>query len=224
MNAGFRWSHLCVCASLCVLAAGCGGIPELPETFDVATSATNRVTVEAGTGPASLASSEWSAARKADPSDAAQSANDAPPPGPYGGILDGDALPRPPAGERMFTVQFGPQGEILGVDENGYLLPDIYGPTIPVGSEWVATTLPGVSYRSASYGTQVGDRFGLAIVAQVRFLQVSLGQAVLYAWGTQTADTMNGQFGYLLDFTRGIVNSLGTIADQYPFEGERIAP
>ncbi len=202
---------------------GCGGVPALPESFDVATSATDKSQAAKDSGPPGLASSTWSLERLPDPNDSGADASDSTPSGPYGGILNGDALERPPVGERIFLVEFGDQGQMTHVTENRFFLPQYYSDEISIDSDWHQTTLPGVVYNSASYGLEVGGRFGLAVIVHVRLGNLFLGQALLYSWGTQDADTINGAFGYLLDFTDGIVPSLGTIADQYPIVGERVS-
>jgi len=203
-----------------MILTGCGGVPLLPDVFEVATSTTDRVEAEAGTGPMFLANSVWTLTREPDPSGEEDVVMDDPPPGPYGGILQGEALSRPPVGSVIARVTFGPDGEMTQVAENQYFLARIYGTTIPVGGAWKGTTLPRVAYRSASYGAEVGGGFGLAVVVHVRWGNVFLGRAVLYAWGTTGDAELAGTFGYLLDFTDGIVPSLGTIADQYPMRAE----
>jgi hypothetical protein len=204
------------------VAGGCGAVPALPETFEVATSAELRVEVDAGTGPLGLAGGTWSITRVADPNDLEETVNETTPPGPYGGLLSGQRLARPPVGERIFLVQFEPEGRMVEVTENRYFLPEIYGATVPIGGDWVAATLPGVQFRSESYGTQSDGRFGLAEIVNVRSGSLFLGQATLYAWGTQTDDQITGTFGYVIDFTDGAVPALGTVADQYPIAGQRI--
>jgi len=230
MGRNFRSvAELVVVVGILAWGAGCGGVPLLPASFGVATSATDRVTAEAGSGPVGLADSTWSLARLADPdspeSDGSEPTDDADaPPGPYGGLLNGRGLDRPPVGERMFLAFFGPQGVFTGITENSFFLTEFYGSEIPIGGDWNATTLPGVAFRSESYGVQVEERFGLAVVAHVRFGNLFLGRAVLYAWGTIDDDRLNGTFGYVLDFTDGLLKPLGTIADQYPVEGQRVEP
>lgn len=206
-----------VAASVALI--GCGSVPALPETFDVATSATQRSDAQKGTGPAGLANATWSLARVADPNEPEQ--EDAPP-GPYGGILSGQGLARPPVGDRIFLIRFGQNGEMVAAEENRFFLAEFYGTDVPIGEEWSPTTLPGVVFQSASYGVQEGDHFGIAVVVHVRFANFYLGRAVLYSWGDIAADRIDGQFGYLLDFTEGLVSFLGTAADQYPVEGERV--
>jgi hypothetical protein len=208
-----------------LMGCGCGAVPNLPRTFDVATSASEKSEVPAGTGPASFASSTWSLVRVADPEDSGAGAeDDSTPGGPYGGLLSGDALDRPPVGERIFLVEFGDQGQMTRVTENRFFLAQFYGSDVPVGGEWRRSTLLGVTYHSASYGLEVAERFGLAVVVDVRFGALYLGRAIPYSWGTLAGDSIDGTFGYLLDFTDGIVPSLGTIADQYPIEGQRVPP
>ncbi len=209
-------------AAVALAILGCEGAPSLPETFDVATTAAARTAAAANSGPAVFADSVWSIIRTPDPAgeDAAPTSD----PGPYGGLLNGDALPRPPAGERVFLVHFGAGGEMVRVSENLYFLAEFYGEDVPVGGAWTNTTLPGIVFHSASYGVQLGERFGIAVVVDVRFRQLYLGRAILYAWGTTADATLTGQLGYFIDFTGGAAPSLGTIADQYPVSGERISP
>ncbi|MBI5863037.1 MAG: hypothetical protein HZB38_00720 [Planctomycetes bacterium] len=203
---------------------GCTSVPDLPDSADVATSAAASTSASRDTGPAGLASSTWSLTRKDDPAAAQTVAEDGiAPPGPYGGILSGQGLERPPVGQQIFRVEFGPNGQMLRVSDNRYFLANIYGADIPVGETWTAATLPGVAYRSASFGLQVGDRFGVAVFVQVRFGAIYLGRAVLYSWGTVNGDQLDGQFGYLLDFSDGLLAALGQVADQYPASGERVS-
>lgn len=212
-----------ILTSVATLVAGCAPTFELPGSFDVATTASEKTSAPAGSGAAFLANSTWSLARVDDGSHATETGADAPP-GPYGGILNGDALERPPVGERIFLIALGNSGEMVRVTENRFFLAEIYGSEIPIGGEWTATALPGVSFRSATYGVEIGTRYGFATVVHVRFGDIFLGSAVLYSWGTIDGESLTGQLGYLLDFTRGAVPALGTIADQYPVAGERTAP
>ncbi len=209
-------------AILVIWLTGCGGVPALPDTFDVATSATEKSEAGKGTGPLGLANSTWSLTRVADPDEVGEAEPaDSTPPGPYGGLLSGDALERPPVGEQIFLAEFGEQGQMVRVTENRFLLSDYYGSELPIDDQWHGTKLPGVVFNSASYGLEVGGRFGVAVIVHVRFGNFFLGRAILYSWGVQTDDTLAGAFGYFLDFTDGVVPSLGTIADQYPVTGQR---
>ena len=206
------------------LAAGCFPVPGLPDSLDVFTSATDHSSAAINTGPAGLADSTWSLTRKAEASNPDPAPSRTGPAGPYGGLFAGDALARPPVGERIFLVEFGAGGRMVHITENRFFLAEIYGSEVPVGDEWTSTVIPGIFYRSASYGLQIGDRFGLAVLVHVRFGEIFLGRAVLYSWGTIDGDRIDGQFGYLLDFTEGAPSFLGTIADQYAVEGMRVAP
>jgi hypothetical protein len=205
-----------------LLAGGCGSVPALPDSLNVATSATEKSEAAKDTGPPSLANSSWSLARLPDPENGGNDNTDSAPPGPYGGILGGDALERPPVGERIFLIEFGNVGQMVHVTENRFFLPRFYGSDVTISEQWHGTSLPAVTYNSASYGLEAGGRFGVAVVVHVRFGNLYLGSATLYAWGTMETDTIAGTFGYLLDFTDGIARGLGTIADQYPIEGERV--
>jgi len=216
-----RASCLCVLPLLILALPGCPPVAALPETFDVAITAAEKRPAEKDTGPASFADSRWRAFRKADPDeDAALSELR---PGPYGGLLGGGALQRPPAEGQIFIVEFGDNGRMTGVSENLYFLSKIYGQDVPVGGSWVPTGLPGVTFRSASYGMEDGNRYGLAVVVQVGLNGAYVGRAVLYTWGTRDGDRIDGQFGYLLDFEGGLGSALlSTVGDQYEFFAERI--
>jgi hypothetical protein len=222
MRFGRQVAGVCSVVLSLVGVTGCFPIPELPGTFEVATSTVDRVEAAKGSGPAGFADSAWSLSRKADPAEGGSAQQSDAPPGPYGGLLTGMGLDRPPVGERIFLVQFDEQGRMVEVAENRFFLADIYGATVPVGSSWVASTLPGVRFRSASYGVQVGDRVGIAIVVDVSLLGSYVGRAVLYAWGAVANDQLEGMFGYLLDLTGGGLRGLGMIADQYPVHGQQI--
>lgn len=202
--------------------AGCNAVPLLSESLSVAISTAARLDAPKGSGPAALANGVWSLSRKADSSDTANADGVSAPPGPYGGLLNGDALPRPPVGERIFLARFGPAGEMVRVTENRFFLPEIYGMEIPIGGEWTSATVPGVFFRSNSFGVQQSGRVGIAVHVQVRLGEVFLGRAVIYAWGTVSGGSLDGTFGYLLDFTEGAVSFLGTVADQYSVNGQRV--
>lgn len=217
-----RRTALWYAAALAAATTGCGGVPGLPTSLEVATSTMDTTEAAAGSGVAGLADSVWSIERVADPAQHGDA--DPPTSGPYGGLLTGERLARPPVGERIFLIEFGPVGEFVEVRENRFFLPRIYGDTVEVGGDWAATTFGGVSFRSEPYGVEVGERFGMAVVVNVRFGNFFLGRATLYAWGTQADDQLAGTFGYVIDFTEGVVAFLGSRADQYPITGERIEP
>jgi len=222
MHRAWRIELLLTLASFAVLihSTGCGAVPDLPDPSEVNTSATNRITAAKGTGPAVFAGGTWSLTRIPDPADTEPPPT--PPPGPYGGVLSGVGLKRPPVGSRIFLVEFDENGVMTRITENQYFLAQFYGSEVPVGGGWWGTTLPGVTFTSAAYGGEADGRFGLATIVHVRFGSLLLGRAVLYAWGTVTGDLVEGRFGYLLDFTDGIVAVLGTTADEYPIEGQRV--
>lgn len=199
-----------------MLPAGCPTATAPPDTFDVAVSATEKRTVPRDTGPRDMANTTWALFRKAE-ADEAPAITDAAP-GPYGGLLNGGLLARPPAENQMFLADFGAAGEITAIRENLYFLAEIYGAEIPVGGSWSASSIGGLEFRSASYGLQLGDTFGVAIVVNVRLNQTFVGRATIYAWGRIASNQIDGTFGYLLDFSEGIGGLfLSSGGDQYPF-------
>ncbi|MEW6252282.1 MAG: hypothetical protein AB1716_16710 [Planctomycetota bacterium] len=204
-------------------AGGCPMVPALPPEFEVAISATERRAAPIHSGPPNLANSTWEGARVGVPGEEEPPPPAEAPPGPYGGLLSGGVLPRPPVGEPMFRIHFGDDGRALRVSENRYVLPDIYGSEIPIGVGWIPSTLPGFEFQGVSYGLAVGNRIGLAILAQVRSGPTFVGEAIVYAWGTVNGNQIDGQFGYLIDLTEGAGRVLFDMtADQYPIRLTRV--
>ncbi len=199
---------------------GCPPVGDLPDTVEVFFSAAERQEAARDSGPSGLANSSWRVIRKAG---ADESEPSSVPPGPYGGLLNGGILQRPPAGEQIFIIDLGADGEMTRARENQYFLADIYGRDVPIGDDWSPTVLPLTSFRSASYGVQIGDRIGLAVEVQVRFGGAYVGRAVLYTWGTLNGDRIDGVFGYLLDFEGGLGAALlMSGGDQYDIFAERV--
>lgn len=218
----FRFVRVSIVSCLAAGMAGCMGGTGLPEEFSVSTSATEKTPAAPQSGAARFVNSKWALFRVAEEGEAPPT-DDAAPRGPYGGLLDGGLLERPPASAQIFVVEFGDQGQATRVTENKYFLADIYGDTIGVGPQWRPTTLPFVRFRSAPYAVEVNDRFGLAVNVRVELLSMYVGRAVLYAWGTGDDERLDGQFGYLLDFEGGIGDVLlNTTGDQYPFFATRV--
>lgn len=202
-------------------AAGCFRAPATPQTLEVVLPDDARQEAEAGTGPQSLAGGTWVGFRKPDP-DEPPPAESTPPPGPYGGLLDGGILDRPPADEPMFRVVFAADGRVTGIHDNQYFLADIYGSTLAVDGTVYSTTIPGIAFSAQSFGVSVEDAFGVAILVDVRFVGLPVGRAVIYSWGRGDAQRVDGQFGYLLDFSGGLGDLLlDTNGDQYPFYATR---
>ncbi len=202
--------------------AGCMGSIELPAEFAVATSGTEKTSAMPDSGLERFANAKWALFRVAEVGEDPQEQTEVPS-GPYGGLLDGGFLARPPADAQIFVVEFGERGQALRVTENKYFLADIYGDTVGVGPAWRPASLPGVRFRSTGYAVEDGERFGLAVLVRVEFLSIYVGRAVLYAWGTGDDERLEGQFGYLLDFAGGIGDLiLNTTGDQYPFYATRV--
>jgi hypothetical protein len=68
-----------------------------------------------------------------------------------------------------------------------------------------------------SFGVEAAGHIGYVVFVQVRLGSLYVGKAMIYTWGTVAGDRIDGQFGYVLDFTGGIAeNVLTTGGDQYP--------
>lgn len=223
-------------------AAGCGSLPPLPSTVTVPISHYDTVDADIGTGPLPLANSGWVLTRAEDDDyplgtgylvqrgliragTASRVRRDS------GRIKATDAasadalrayFPRPDVGETIFVVHFGPAGEMIEVTENEYLLPRLYGTEVPIGGRWVTTPLPGVAFRSESYGLSVGNHYAVAARFQVRLFNCPLAAALVYSYGQIDGDTSDGEFGYSIDFTDGVLPFLGKVEDEYAAIGTRL--
>jgi hypothetical protein len=208
-----------VAAMFLVVLTGCPQPDELPDSLEVALSGTERQVVASGTGPPGLADAAFAVCRKADPNDPndAGPSGQTPQPGPYGGLLTGGILVRPPIDEQIFVVHLGDGGRMTRISENRHFLPEVYSADISVKPQWSSSAIPGLTYRSASFGLQVGDRMAIAVLVQVRAFGAFVGDAIIYAWGTTQGDRIDGMFGYLLDFSDGLGDRfLDSGGDQYP--------
>lgn len=201
-----------------VVLAGCPLSTGLPSELDVVLPQNQKQTVAANTGPQSLGGATWAIFRKFDPNAPDDPQSVAPAPGPYGGLLNGGLLERPPVDGLIFLVDVATGGRITRVRENQYFLADIYGSDLEITSDRRPTSLPGITYRAASFGVSVGGQIGLAAYVEVDFLGLRVGHAILYAWGTLADGRVDGTFGYLLDFSNGLGDLLlDTTGDQYLF-------
>jgi len=201
--------------------AGCGSVPSLPPALDVPISETETATAQAGTGPSGLANTVWALTRKGDGYSRYGSGTSSGGDG-YGGLLRGEPLERPPVDGQVFLVHFGPDGEMVEITENEYLLPEIYGSEVPVGGGWMGTPMPSLTFRSESYGLQDGDHYAVAARFQVRFAGFLLAHATVYSYGEVQDDQAEGTFGYLLDFDDGLLSFMGEIEDDYPVAGQQL--
>jgi len=122
----------------------------------------------------------------------------------------------------MVRVHFGDQGRATQATENAFYVPQFLGETITIdGQLQQAAPLPVLSYAAASYGTEEGNRVGIALRVEVRFFGIPSAQAVVYAWGPLDGDRIEGVFGYSADITPLLALLLGSGADQYPVLAER---
>jgi len=210
-------------ATLTLPLLGClSAVPDgIPETLDVVLPAGQVHPAARDTGPALLADSGWELFRTEDPDNPGD--EPAGGPGPYGGLLEGGVLNRPPVGEKIARVTFDASGRLVQVQENRYLLPEVYGRTITIDGTAGATALPGLTFRSASFGLSINDQFGVVVYVDVRAFGARVGHAIIYAWGTRREDRIDGIFGYRLDFSNGLADLvLDSAGDQYPVEALRV--
>lgn len=223
-------------------ASGCGSLPALPATVTLPISHYGTADAEIGTGPLPLASSVWVLTRAEDDdyplgtgymvqrglirADTASRIRRESGSVKAADAASADALrayfPRPDVGETIFVVHFGPAGEMIEVTENEYLLPRLYGAEVPIGGRWIATPLPGVAFRSESYGLAEGNRYAVAARFQVRLFNCPLAAALVYSYGEIDGDTSDGEFGYTIDFTDGVLRFLGKVEDEYAAIGTRV--
>lgn len=199
--------------------AGClSAVPDgIPESLDVVLPAGQVQSAARDTGPALLADSAWDIFRKEDPSNPGD--DPAGGPGPYGGLLDGGVLNRPAIGAKIAQVAFDAAGRLVEIRDNEHFLPEVYGQTIVVDGTADLAALPGMTFRSASFGVSIGSQFGVAVYVDVRAFGARVGNAIIYAWGTRNDARIDGVFGYRLDFSNGLGDFvLDSAGDQYPIE------
>lgn len=212
-----QYLYVAMLSSVMLPLTGCS-LRELPDTFEVAMSAGERLSAPRNSGAADAVNSTWAGFRKADPAPAEKAA-----PGPYGGLLTGGIVERPPVNGKIFVADFGAAGEITAIRENRYFLPQIYGEQIDIGGDWAKAKIPLLRFKSASYGLQLGERYGFAVLVHVSLGRAYVGRAIIYSWGSIGEDRLDGTFGYLLDFTGGLADLvLDSGGDQYPFYAEKL--
>lgn len=215
MNKFVALCHLVIMACS-VATLGCQPL-ELPDSFEVAISGTQKLTGIKGAGIADAANGTWTGRRGPDAKSDGKAA-----PGPYGGLLNGGILERPPVEGQIFVADFNSEGGIIEIRENKYFLPQVYGETLEIGSDWARSRVPFIRFKSASYGVQQEDKYGLAVLVHVRLGPFYVGRAIIYSWGTSDPTLVSGQFGYLLDFEKGLADLLlDSGGDQYGFNATR---
>jgi hypothetical protein len=203
--------------SVSLFVAGCFGPPAPPGVFDVVLPGGAKQEVAAHTGPEMLAGGSWSGFRKAGGTEQAEFESN-PVAGPYGTLLNGGSLTRPPVDWQIAVIDVAEDGRVTMIRENDYLLSGIYGDSSVVDGTSQSTTIFGLTYALTSFGVTVDDAIGVAVVSDVRFIGLPVGRAVIYAWGTGSTDRVDGQFGYLYDFSEGIGGLFfASGGDQYPF-------
>jgi hypothetical protein len=208
-------SHSLLLFGLLPICGGCFGPPDLPSDLEVVLPGDARQQAEAGSGAELLENSNWSAFR--GDSTTEESPEEAPPPGPYGGLLNGGILERVPPGSLMYRVHFIEGGRADRITENAFYLPELFGTDFIIDGAFHPARFPGLSYAAASFGVSNDDRFGIALPVEIRFWGIPLGTAVVYAWGTATADRLDGTFGYATDLEPLPRLLLGSGGDQYRF-------
>jgi hypothetical protein len=214
-SASYRIPIIPVAVSL--LTAGCPIAPAPLDTVDVVLPGGVTQPVDAGTGPELLAGGAWAGFRKHDGNERSDLVAD-PAPGPDGSLLNGGLLARPPADTQAFILDLAADGRATRLRENAYFIPELYTSTSAIDGTFLSTTLPEMTYSLQSFGVSVDDAMGIAIVSDVRYLGMPVGMATIYAWGSGDTDRIDGQFGYLLDFSNGLGGLLfESGGDQYPF-------
>lgn len=173
-------------------------------------------TVAVGSGPMLLANSTWAGFRIAEAGEEEDARAEVTPRGPYGSLLNGGVLDRPPAETQIFLADFGEDGSFTAIRENRYFLPDIYGETMPVDGKVHNASIPGLQFRPVSFGVSEGDEVAMAVVVDVTMIGLRAGTATIYAWGTVEGDRLDGVFGYQIEFV-GLFAVLPSGGDQYMF-------
>lgn len=219
----WTFRRLDVWAALLLMTCGCFGPANLPTETEVVLPGDARQTATVNSGAESLASSTWEARRAADPDDADGDSDDTPR-SPYGGLLNGGFLDRVPVDALMFRVEFNENGVATRITNNRFYLPDMFGDQLISDGQFHGTRTPGLTYAAASFAVQQDNQIGLAFPAEVRFLGLPLGMAVVYGWGTFNEDEtrLDGTFGYSADLNLIPELLLGSGADQYPFYVNRL--
>lgn len=210
---GCRVSVAMLALPAIAVLSGCFGPPELPDELDVVLPNDAVRTTPIDTGPESVADGVWEAFRK-PPVEGSESSDVEP--GPYGGLLNGGILERPEPDTLMFQSHFDELGRMTLVTENAFYLPEVFGETFVIDKEFHPGATAGLSYAAASYGVTVDDQVGIAVFVQVRALGLPIGDAVVYVWGTQVENRIDGTFGYLADLEALPRLILGSGGDQYP--------
>lgn len=180
------------------LIPGCWGRSTgLPASVDLSLPDGTSVDAEQGRGVPSLANSRWEFFRTAE---AAQEA-------------------------AFVTLNFGPQGELLGFDENT-IASEIFGPTIFIDGRRHNTTQTGLQYAAAAYGGQTQDGTGMAFEVRVTGFVAGIKGAEATATATATydpatRDIVRGTFSFSTRVTLVSIEGANQ-NDSFSFVGQRV--
>ncbi len=181
-------------AFVLTLMVGCAG-PSLPQSLEVELPDGSKVEAEIGTGPASLANSEWEVYRVSS---------------------TGQAAP-------FVTLVFDENGSITKFEDNT-IAPEIFGDTIILDGQRHSTAQAGLSYSAGVYGADTEDGTEIALETRIKGFAAGIQAATVEARvaGTYTDDTrtsMTGVFSYKSVVPNFIPN--GNVEDEFNFRADR---
>jgi hypothetical protein len=177
------------------LLTSCGNNANLPQALEVTLPSGIVTNAQVGTGPASLANSEWRVYRVANNAQ----------------------------GTPFLTLIFNEDGGISEFADNS-IAPQIFGDTIILDGQRHPTTQEGLTYAAAVYGTESDDGSEIAFEVRLRGYAASLVAATGEASAQATRideDTMEGTFYYKTEVT--IVDIPGANQEEtLNFRAERV--
>jgi hypothetical protein len=153
----------------------CGNNANLPQSLEVTLPSGIEMNAQAGTGPASLANTEWRV---------------------YRVVNDAQGTP-------FLTLIFNEEGSISEFADNT-IAPQIFGDTIILDGERHPTAQEGLTYAAAAYGTESDDGSEIAFKVRLRGFAAGLLAATGEASAQATRideDTMEGTFYYKTEVT-----------------------
>jgi hypothetical protein len=190
------WSTVVSLALLAGLVLpGCMGAASLPNEVSVTLPDGSQVSAKVGSGPASLANSEWLV---------------------YRGTAG--------TGNPFVRLVFDEDGGIERFEENS-ISPEIFGSTIHLDGARHNTTQQGLTYVGGVYGAETADGTGIGFEARIVGFAAGLRAASANASVSATfddgaRDTIRGTFSYKSEVT--LINlPEGNQEDSFEFVGRR---